>query len=139
MRKLWIEGADGARPNPGTYAYRYEDVSHSSVNEFDEVTGHSTSIQLRYGKVDKFTPKGFRVKDWVHGSRLVLHNSRKKAWHLSIPEARASFIARKRKQASIYRSRLKTAEKVLAFVEADNWSGTVRSLFGSQNKKTLSV
>jgi hypothetical protein len=104
--------------------YRYEDVQYAApVDEFDRPLGFgSLEIQLREYTVLKHTAKGV----WIDldgagafrripgGARFVLLNARKRFACPTIAEARASFLARKRKQIRIHKAQVARAERAIA-------------------------
>ena len=94
--------------------YRYEDRHYAPhVNEFDEAEGPGeVVVELLRFQVVKHTPKGVRLG--INRRRLVLHGSHKRYACPTVEEARVSFLARKRKQLRIYRSRCRDAEIAIA-------------------------
>lgn len=83
----------------------------------DELIGdeYSSSPRMRLleFRVQKYTPKGA----WLHSPwwkpKFVLVSGRKRFAHPTKEEALQSFIARKRRQISIYAARHDTAKEVL--------------------------
>lgn len=98
--------------------YRYEDVRYaSSIDEFDQPLGDGyLEVKLREYPVFKHTAKGVWL-GWASRDKFVLKNSRKQYACPTIEEAKQSFIARKKRQASIYRARLRDAEKALEIIQ----------------------
>lgn len=112
----------------GVMAYRYEDQMYAVVSispsGSESYYPIGPKIELREYPVISFTPQGFWIPDWrnmnfTHDSKRWIGNF----WHkkfacLSKEEALKSFKARKRRQISLYRSKLSIAEKAL--LEADS-------------------
>jgi hypothetical protein len=105
------------QPEPEKW-YRYEDVRYaSSLDEFDNPIGEGRlEVKLREFAVFKHTPKGVWI-GWSGPEKFVLRESRKRYACPTIEEAKESFIARKKRQAGIYRARLRDAEKALAIIQ----------------------
>ena len=111
--------------NEQEFWFRYEDRRYAPpVDEFDRPIGEgSMDIMLRKYPVIKYTPKGVWLDLSFNDHRFVLIGARKRFACPTVEEAKVSFIARKRRQASIYRARMNSAEKAIAIIEG-------RSLFG---------
>lgn len=97
--------------------YRYEDVRYAAlIDEWGVAEGPGRlEVKLREYPVIKKTKKGA----WInarYGRRFVLDNVRKTYACPTIAEARKSFIARKTRQAGIYRARLRQAEEALTII-----------------------
>ena len=106
--------------------YRYDDVHYAPpLDEWGEFTNQEGDIRIELLKfrVVKHTPKGVqlvRVFDNLvcdNPPRLVLHAARKRYACSTTEEARISFLARKKKQLSIYKARCRSVERVLAKLE----------------------
>ena len=97
------------------YRYRYEDKRRAApVNEFEQPIGEgSLEIVLYRWEAIKHTPKGVWLELWGH-KRFVLNKSHRRFACSTIDEARASFVARKNRQASIYEARAMTARQAIA-------------------------
>lgn len=115
-------------PLKGVMAYRYEDQMYAGVSispsGSESYYPIGPKIELREYPVIEFTPKGFWIPDWRQsflntgsGNRWIGNFWHKKFACLSKEEALKSFKARKRRQISLYRSKLSIAEKAL--LEAD--------------------
>ena len=97
--------------------YRYYDVRYGSD---DELYGSSTrvSVELLEFEVDKHTPRGVWIVSRFGGDRRwVGHDARKKYAHPTKELALKSFLARKKSQIKIYRTRLTHAEHAKASAE----------------------
>lgn len=94
--------------------YRYEDVMYApSLDEFDNPSGPSKLVvHLREYKVLRHTPCGVRLTD----GRFVNTQRRKQFAHATKELAKASFIARKERQAAIYQARVNRAERAIRLV-----------------------
>lgn len=100
--------------------YRYEDVKYAApVDEWDMPCGEGQLVVvLREFPVLKRTPKGAWVNGW-HGRRFVRDEAHKRYACATKEDAKRSFIARKVRQASIYRARLRRAERVLRMMQGE--------------------
>ncbi len=106
--------------------YRFEDVQYaSSLDEFDNPLGDGQlKVELRTFKTLRNTPKGVWLIP-VYGQymcadspRFMRLNCTKQFACPTVETARESFIARKRKQARIYRARMERALRAIAIIEA---------------------
>jgi len=118
----------------GDIWYRYEDKTYAApLDEFDKPIGSPRlEVLLRSYQVMKHTTHGV----WLSESgitfwRFVLHNARKRFACPTIEEAKTSFIARKTKQARIYRARAQRAEEALAII--NNLKGPFDEEYGSRS------
>ena len=120
--------------------YRFEDKYYSpGADEWgDPLPGTKMEVHLFTYKVIKRTPKGVWLSRWGYGAgqpgwhtkaRFVLNEATRRFACPTEEEAKQSFIARKQKQASIYRKRAEQAEKAIAIVkrslyrhEANGWT-----------------
>lgn len=97
--------------------YRYTDrlVSQGYTDQFDNYTstGSALEVGLEAWEVEKHTPKGVRLSC----KTLVLHKSYKKFACATLEEARASYIARKRRQYNIHSTRAAQAKVCLDAAE----------------------
>lgn len=100
---------------PDEEAFRYEDVRYASMDE-DSFSG-PLQVELRKFTVLKHTPKGFWIRIGFSEKRFVLTEARKKYAHLTKGDALTSFIARKRRQQSIYEARLNDCRMALILAE----------------------
>jgi hypothetical protein len=103
--------------------YRYEDVSYAVLSNAETESWTSQlRVELREYPVLRRTPKGVWIDvgpqcfGYAH-PRFVLLSARKRFACASIEEARESFRARKRRQASIYEARARRARQALALLE----------------------
>ncbi len=97
--------------------YRYEDKLYSiGVDEDGDSLGSETRVILFRCEVIKRTPCGAWVNG-PNGKRFVNLNHTKSFACPTIEEAKASFLARKKRQISIYRNRVKNAERAIAIIE----------------------
>lgn len=90
--------------------YRYYDVRHCSVDEWDNISGSWARVYLRECLVLKVTPKGY----WIEGRRWVSKTSKKRYAHPTQDEAWAAYQARKKRQVSILAEQLENAQEALA-------------------------
>ena len=97
-----------------TTYYRYEDVQYAPpADEDGERRGQGElHVHLRKYNVLRHTPKGVWID--AHGSgKFVLETAKKRfAWPTK-EEAKASFIARKRRQIAIHQARIDRANQAL--------------------------
>jgi hypothetical protein len=98
--------------------FRYEDVRYAApVDEWGDSYGIGhLEVKLRKFPVLKHTPKGAWINGW-RGRRFVLRDARKRYACPTLEEAKESFIARKKRQAGIYRARLRDAEEAIKLIE----------------------
>ena len=109
------------------YWYRYVEHTESSGYFTEDGDYYSTGpgkvvIQLREYKVLRHTPKGvwiecFEVNRFDRPERFVRIEARKRYACPTREEALESFIARKKRQASIYSARLRTAKTAIKMAE----------------------
>lgn len=100
--------------------YRYEDVQYApSVDQFDNIIRGSGRlvVHLRTYPVIRQTPCGVRIDTGMGGTRFVSNQYRKQFAHSTKEAAKASFIARKKRQASIYQARVNQAETAIRMIE----------------------
>lgn len=109
---------------PTSY-FRFEEVRYGTgyTDQWGEYvsTGSYVKLQLQEYRVIKQTPKGVRIDDYrrslcPHG-RFISREWHKQWACPTVEEARLSFIARKKRQISIYQSRLRQAKKALELAE----------------------
>ena len=98
--------------------FRYDSVRYaSSLDEFECPVGDGhLEVKLRKFPVLKHTPKGVWINGW-RGRRFVLRDARKRYACPTLEEATESFIARKKRQAGIYRARLRDAEEAIKLIQ----------------------
>lgn len=96
--------------------YRYEDRLYSR----GEGEPSELRVTLRMYEVIKTTPKGVWLMSFGP-NRFVLKDARKRFACPTIEEAKASFIARKKRQISIYTARVHQAEHAVRKIETNNW------------------
>lgn len=107
--------------------YRFVDIRYAApLDEWDTPIGRgSMKVELLEVPVYRFT----RCGAWMEGPnglpKFVLRSANKQYALPTKEEALASFIARKRRQAKIYRSRLADAEEALALALANRTTGPV--------------
>lgn len=106
---------------PKPVYYRIEDYLESAgVDEFDNPLGPPrVRVAIREFEVDRRTPKGVWISRGFMGRRFVLKSARKRYACPTLAEALESFIARKRKQISIYSKRIANAELALMLAAQD--------------------
>jgi len=105
--------------------YRYVDKYYAPpLDEYDCPTGSSRmEIVLEVYSVIKRTPKGVRIaRQCMLGyvdttTRMVLDSSKKKFACPTLALAKESFIARKTRQASIYKAKYEDALKAIRLIE----------------------
>ena len=109
----------------GDIWYRYEDIRYAApLDEYDQAVGRGRLvIELRKFEVNKITPKGvwlaYKFGALTCGDRrFVLLDAHKRFACPTIKEAKESFLARKRKQSRIYKSRMLDAEEAIHMIEA---------------------
>jgi hypothetical protein len=97
--------------------YRYVDVSYAPLlDEYDMPMGDGVlKIECRQFRVLKHTPKGVWLSDTacLGYKRFVLNKSKKRFACATKEEAIDSFVARKKRQHSVYMHRAKRAEAAL--------------------------
>lgn len=109
--------------NP-TYWFRFDEQSYSVSNEWGEHSHSRLELQLRKVKVIRETPKGVWVIGGHYGwnnPRFILKDARKRHACSTVEEAKASFIARKEKQARIYRARAEAADNAAQLAYQDKY------------------
>lgn len=92
------------------YLYRFDDQDYSYVIDPDgDVYGSYTKVELTAFLIRSVTPCGWTIEaNNGLGWRFINKGARKRYALPSIGEAKESFIARKQKQARIYRARAST-------------------------------
>lgn len=103
---------------PDEMWYRFEDVRYSIADDWGDHVETHLKVELRKYWVHHHTPKGV----WLglfRGSkhRFVLKSATRRFACATIEEAKISFIARKRKQAAIHRTRADQADQAIQLVE----------------------
>lgn len=95
--------------------YRYEDrVFAAPIDESGRACGHSTvRVHLRALPVLRRTKRGVWLDDYGT-PHFVLADARKRYACPTIEEAKESFLARKNRQASILRARVRQADDAIA-------------------------
>ena len=104
--------------------FRYENHRYAApVDEWGDVVGrgHLEVVLLKL-RVLKHTPKGVwldasRSRMWSQFRCFVLRDARKRFACPTIEDAKESFVARKQRQARIYRARLADAEEAICIIE----------------------
>ena len=102
--------------------YRYEDRRYSDPNFDDyEPSSYSSHVRvvLRKYPILRHTPKGVWLGWSEYDRRFVLKSARKRFACPTIEEAKESFLARKRRQISIYEARLRDAREAVVLIEND--------------------
>jgi hypothetical protein len=104
--------------------YRYEDVMYAAAYDDTGRAPGTLKVELRTYEVVRRTDKGCWIRGCFLGAngmyaitgseRFVLLTARKRFACPTLDEARASFIARKRRQAGIYKSRMERALTAIA-------------------------
>lgn len=99
--------------------YRYEDVHWASpVDEWGYSCGlGQITIELRSYEVLRRTAKGVWIRLYNGDARFVLSDARKKFACPTKEAAKQSFLARKKRQLSIYKARAEEVQRVLALAE----------------------
>lgn len=96
--------------------YRYEDRLYSiGSDDYGDSLGSEVRVILFRCEVIKHTTCGAWVNG-PNGKRFVNVNHTKSFACPTIEQAKISFIARKRRQASIYRNRVKNAERAIEII-----------------------
>ena len=93
--------------------YRFEDYLCGDEYSVE------VKVHLREFEVLRTTPCGAWIEGQYGRKRFVLKDSRKRYAHPTVDEARESFIARKKRQLSIYQARARTAERALEIARGD--------------------
>ena len=95
--------------------YRYENRNYAPPpDEYGDRYGEgSVAVVLMRFAVSHHTPKGVRLRC----GRFVLNESTRRYACPTMELAMESFLARKNRQISIYRSRIRSVERALAQVE----------------------
>jgi hypothetical protein len=113
-------------PEVGDIWYRYDDVLYAPpVDEFGDCHGPSTlKVELSTFMVVKVTPKGVQLaatdSGWVCSDRRFVADHWRKRFAAPTKEAaKASFIARKERQASIYEARAARARRAIAKIKGE--------------------
>ena len=103
------------------YWYRYEEIyTAPSIDEWERPIGEGgVIIHLRKFRVMRPTPKGVWLD--LYGNRevqrFVLKDARKRYACPTLEEAQVSFLARKRRQLTIYEARAKGIRKTIEKAE----------------------
>lgn len=102
--------------------YRYEDTCYApSVDEFNAPLGkRHVVVALRRYEVLRATPKGAWIDVWG-APKFVLLSARKRFACPTIEEAKASFIARKRRQIRVLSAQLHDAKIALSLAASDGF------------------
>lgn len=90
-------------------AYRFEDRLCSVADEDGEHAYSRTEITLYKFEILRHTKCGMWIRDYGGAKRFINQTCTKQYAHEKVEDALQSFIARKEKQASIYRARADTA------------------------------
>lgn len=106
---------------PGEFFYRYYEIVYSAgCDEYgDPLPGQGRlSVELMKIPVIKTTPCGAWI-GWTEGEKKFVNLKWNKRYALpTIEEARASFIARKKREAQIMAARMRTAEQAITVAQA---------------------
>ena len=99
--------------------FRYVDVRYAApLDEYGHPIGEgSLKVELRELPVIKKTPKGVWLIGDYGNRRFVRYNATKTYACPTKDEAKASFIARKRRQIKIYSTRLRAANAALDIIQ----------------------
>lgn len=105
--------------------YRFEEQTYAApLDEFDGGPCGEGLVEVHLHKYEviRHTPKGVWVKRrigaWSCGhARFILRQAHKRYACPTMEEAGQSFLARKARQARIFKARLRTIEKALAVFE----------------------
>lgn len=100
---------------PVGYLYRFDDKSYATCIDPDgDVWGSTTQVELTAYPIVKVTPCAYWVRlPYSTQNRLVYAGARKRFASKTIELAKESFIARKRKQAQIFRARADKADHAI--------------------------
>lgn len=105
---------------PGEFFYRYYEMRFSSFDSDGDVIPGSGRLEVHLMKIPviKTTPCGAWI-GWTEGEKKFVNLNWNKRYALpTIEEARASFIARKKREAQIMAARMRTAEQAIAVAQA---------------------
>jgi hypothetical protein len=99
------------------WLYRFSDYSQSlGTDEWGRSYGSRVVVAMMAYHIKRHTPKGAWID--VHGTeRFVRNNAKKRFATDTIAAALTSYMARKRRQISIYKARLDYAERALRQAE----------------------
>lgn len=98
------------------YWYRVNEHRYASVNEFGETENSYTELSLDRYPVIKHTPKGVWIARY-YDKKFIL-KSAKKQWACPTEEqAKASYVARKKRQIKILSNKLNEVRVFLAQLE----------------------
>ena len=104
-------------PAPLGYWYRYDDAPSASLDEWGDYTFSVMYVRLSGYRVLKLTPKGAWLNMGYPEKRFVLKDANKRFACPTVEEAKASYIARKRKQIRIYTARITSAQRGIEILE----------------------
>lgn len=98
--------------------YRFDDVTYSVCIDPDgDQYGSSTRVLLRKYRVISETKTGAWLDLGMDDKRFTRINSRKRFACPTIEEAKASYVARKKRQAAIYEARAAKAYDCIRQIE----------------------
>ena len=108
-------------PQVGDTFYRFDDERRVSVDEWgDARNGYTVLVESTF-TVIRTTPKGVWVEDesysFISKPAFIRLSATKRLAYATKGEALQSLIARKNRQASIYRARAAEAERAKAMAE----------------------
>lgn len=118
-----VRHADPDAIAPLGFAFRVDDATYSVSSGWGDDEYYSdTRIEIEAFIVAKVTEKGFRIvtcEGWGRPSqtRWIAHNWTKQFASRTPEDAMRSYIARRKKQASIYRARAARAEGLVSTAE----------------------
>lgn len=105
-----------------TVFYRFEEQFYApSLDEFGNIIPGTGSLTIRVMELPvlKTTPQGAWIETARGKRRFVLLSARKTYANPDKAKALKSFLARKERQAKIYRSRLRAAERLVLAVQKE--------------------
>lgn len=95
------------------YLYRFFDVRMCG---YDDYAPSRVEVRLDRFPIEKFTPKGFWIREFNGVKRFVLNSGRKRFAYPDLVLAKESFIRRKEVQESIYLARARQAREAIEFI-----------------------
>lgn len=118
-------------PQVGDTFYRYDDSLRASLDHWEDSYRTHTVLEETKFTVVRTTPKGVWVErgalGFVTKRAFILLSAKKRLAYATKEEALQSLIARKNRQADIYRARAADADKAKAMAES-----RLRELVNSQ-------
>lgn len=115
-------------------AYRFEDRLCSVADEYGEHAYSTTEVTLHKFEILKHTKCGIWIRDYGGAKRFINQTCTKQYAHEKVEDALQSFIARKEKQAHIYRARADTAIYAIRVAQR-KYAAHYRALYPTSKKE----